>query len=248
MRLTLLPLLLAAPVLAVATTPVPAQKQTDRTPLTPPEIVPENHVAYVWELPGVVYGVDVPETLSSQGIPVRLHAVRSTWKIDDVFRHVHASFTRARLFIPPEHQQLGASRGYVITGLDVLTLVAYTAYLQPDGPGTLIVFGESFPAQRQDPRATRGFAPTFPGARNVVEFRSESGDSMTYTAPAMATEVVRFYRSTLTKAGFREEDEGEFLRAGERLRVTAFPRKEGGSGVRVTLAKGAAVVDSGPPH
>lgn len=195
---------------------------------------------FTWDVPGVLYGVEVPETLDANGTPVRLRALRSTWDIDSVFRHIAKSFVAYGLYVAPEEHQVAAARGYQITGLDVDTMVAYTAYLQPEGKGTLVVLGESWHAVKQT-KQVEGFTATFPGAQDLTTFRSEAGDAMTYTAGAPPEVVLAFYRDVLGRSGYREKEAGVFIGTGEIVRVTAFPTSAGTSArsaVKVSRQRG----------
>jgi hypothetical protein len=191
--------------------------------------------AFVWDLPGVVRAAEIPEIMESDGIPVHVRAVESTWDPDSLFRHIFDSFNAAGLYVAPERKQIPAANGYLITGIDPDSFVAYTAYLQREGKRTLVVVGESWPALRKKPEAP-GFAPVFPGAANLLSFRSEAGSSLTFTAPAPPKEVLAFYRDVLGKAGYAPAEDGTFAGKDGVFQITAV-EQPGGSAVKVTLER-----------
>ncbi len=196
---------------------------------------PPANPPFTWDIPGVTEGVEVPDTYEVQGMPVRMRAVHSTWKIDDLLGHILDSFAKAGLYVPGPDDQLTAQRGYVLTGLDVDRYISYTAYLQPEGKGTLVVMGESDPTKVKPPDTSLGFAPTFPGAQDLLVTRSESSQLATYTAPASPAEVLEFYRSTLARGGYTEVEPGLFRSPGTLLRVTAATLKDGRNATAVKV-------------
>lgn len=204
-----------------------------QAPIQPPAGAAPTRV-YVWEVPQAIDAVDVPERIEAGGVPVAIHAVRSKERPEALFASLRAQFERKGLFIPPpSHLPLRGSDPQ-LTGLDPDTLIAYTVFLQVNGDGTTTaVFTETFLTERRTAAMEVDFAPVMPGARGVLQTRTEGFRVLSYRAPATEEEAWDFHRQVLAGASFQETARGLFWRDGEELRISVRPDSKGGVSVSV---------------
>ena len=94
---------------------------------------------FKWEIPDVVADVDVPGTMLATGVPVKLHAVVSKRRYEDVATEVVKSFRKQGLYIAPDSHQPQLTREPQLTGLDPVKMISYTVILQPNKDGTTTV-------------------------------------------------------------------------------------------------------------
>jgi len=190
---------------------------------------------FVWDVPERLDEVEVPGEMKSDGIPVRLAAVRSKLKLDALMRHIYLKYLEAGLYVPKAENQLKSPQVPMLTALDPDTYVSYTAVFQPNPDGTTtVVLGEAHLDERQDPSARGNFAPIFPGAEALIHSEMEGMRSLTFTAKATGDEVKRFYRETFGKAGAREVAPDTFQTGRRQLRVATHAIDGGKQVVSIT--------------
>ncbi|ATB44807.1 hypothetical protein [Corallococcus macrosporus] len=182
---------------------------------------------FTWDVPKVVAVVDVPGTVISEGVPVRMSAVLSAERPEVIGQHLVSRFQAWELHVPKESLQPQLLRETMITALDTRQFISYTAILQANPDGTTTVFmGEANLAQgRKQPQST--VAPMFPGARDSMKADTESARTLTYSVDAKQPEVEAFYRTELGNAGFREEEPRLFRSPNEEIKLSFSPTKEG---------------------
>jgi hypothetical protein len=174
---------------------------------------------FKWEIPDVVANVDVPGTMLATGVPVKLHAVVSKRRYEDVAAAVVKSFQQQGLYIAPESHQPQLVKEPQLTGLDPVKMITYTVILQPNKDGTTtVILGEANigKIQRGSPA---DFAPMFPGARNVIHTDVEAMKTVMYDVLASRAEVEAFYKDSLLKAGYTRDAVGSYRRGSEELMV-----------------------------
>ncbi len=181
---------------------------------------------FTWDVPKVVAVVDVPGTIVSEGVPVRMTAVLSAEKPEIIGQHLVSRFQLWELHVPKPSLQPQLLRETMITALDTKQFISYTAILQANPDGTTTVYmGEANLAQGRQPQAA--VAPVFPGASDTVKAEAESSRTLTYAVDAKQAEVEAFYRTELGKLGFREEEPRFFRSPNEELKLSFSPTKEG---------------------
>lgn len=179
---------------------------------------------FTWDVPQVVGAVDVPGVMMADGIPVRIHAVRSKEKPQVLLQHLVDRFLAWGFFIPPVEQQAQPFRQPQLTALDTERLISYTVILQPYPDGTTAVYlGEA--DLSQPPSRSSSFAPIFPGASEVLHSDVEAARSLTYSAAAKQPEVEAFYREELGKAGYSEVEKNLYRNDSDELQVMVRPAK-----------------------
>jgi hypothetical protein len=216
-----------------AAAPVEAKKPAERPPFT-------------WDIPNAHEPIAVPGTLEANGVPIRLRAVKSTWKVEDLMGHVARSFAKAGLYIPPPAHQLQMVREPTLTALDPDRQISYTAFFQPNPDGTTtVIMGEGNVGKRKKSDG-KYFAPLFPGAAGVVSSDVEGARTLAYSVKASGPEVQKYYADVLSKEGYQQREPGTFAKEGKEIRVIASAAKDGQTSVAV-IAR-LASEDAAPPR
>lgn len=195
---------------------------------------------FEWDVPGIVSHVDVAGTQEALGIPMKLHAVTSSWKPDALFKHFAEQFQKAGFFIPPPSGQTPVHGAVSLTALDVDRLLAYSVImrLNPDGKTTKVLLGTANVGQIRTPEST-AFAPVYPGADNLVTINVEVGKSLSYVTKATPQQLADFYREAMTKLGYTEKQPGVYRKGREAVEVLGRPVPQGGLSVIVTSRNGS---------
>lgn len=222
MQLTLLPLLL----LAAASGPKHHAPKAN-VPVVAPAL-PQFH----WDIPEPKERVEVPGVVSSNGLPMKLFAVRSGWKTAELVQYFATAFEKAGLYIPPAREQIQRLRYPQLTALDPERMVTYTVILQPNEDGsTTVITGEAHLAERKP--ISQWLVPLFPGAEQPVQSDLEAMKTLIYTVPAAPADVQRFYDEQLKALGFQAGGGGTFAKGGRVLRLDVRPGEKGGTRVLV---------------
>jgi hypothetical protein len=196
--------------------------------------VPERPRPHVWVVPRPLQALDVPGRTQALGMPVSIHAVRSAESVPVLEAHFRRQFQEAGLFLPPRAHVAPVSSEVQVTGLDPDTFIAYTVFLQPNPDGsTTVLLTEAFLGERRREAPQDAFVPLMPGARDVMQSRTENTSLVQYSVKASREEARGFHTRTLTGAGYREVEPGVFVRGAERLRVSVQTLREGEVGVVV---------------
>jgi len=185
---------------------------------------------FAWPRPEVIEEIDVPDTVKSAGVPVKLRLLRSRLGPQALLEAFARAFVEAGLYVPPVQRRVVAEPH--VTGLDWRAFVSYSAILHPNGDGTTTcVLGEAALAKKTDKGPD--LAPLLPGARDVLRVEQEGARVLSYWAGAPAAEVQRFYGETLGRFGFKPSAEEPFVfeRRGERLTLMVTPERTGGVSV-----------------
>jgi hypothetical protein len=234
-------LLVLAPLLLAAGAPGKTAK------LKAPPAAPIEKVPYSWDIPNAHDSISVPSTLEANGVPVRLSAVKSTWKVADLLPYIADSFFKHGLYVPPVRHQLQLVKEPTVTALDHVRMISYTAIFQsnPDGT-TTVIMGEANVGKRRKP-SDKHFAPIFPGAGPVVTADVEGARTLNYTAKTQSSEVMKFYKDVLAKEGYSEKEPGTFQKQAQEIRVIAQPVKDGDVSVAV-IGRAAPETGASSPH
>jgi hypothetical protein len=178
------------------------------------------------QVPDAIEQMDVPETMKALGVPVKVRAVRSKQKPDQLIQHFRGAFSKAGLFVPEDGELRSAGNLLQVTGFDMRNNNSVSVILQPNQDGTTtVVVGEAYLHAAQKGSA-EVFAPVFPNAEGLIVANLELGQSLAYTANGKSDEVEDFYRSTLTMTGYKEVAAGQFEKKRELLRIWLKPRAE----------------------
>ena len=178
-----------------------------------------------WDIPGGLERIEVPGEQHAMGIPMKLHAVRSSRSLQELHAHFLQAFARAGLYVPPPGDVKLPLSDPSLTALDPEKEVSYTIIFQSNPDGTVTcVLGEAHLGRRKPPGDF--FAPLHPGARAPIQTAGEGMRTLNYETPAPLAEVLAFYRQTLTRQGFKEVDPLTF-RKGQTLWKVQAQRGEG---------------------
>lgn len=201
---------------------------------------------FTWDVPQVVEAVDVPGVMMADGIPVRVHAVRSKEKPTVLLQHLVDRFLAWGFFIPPVEQQAQPFRQPQLTALDPERLISYTVILQSNPDGTTTVYlGEA--DLSQPPARQSSFAPIFPGAGEVLHSDLEAARSLTYSVSAPRPEVEGFYRQELGKVGYAQVETNLYRKGSDELQVMVRPARGGQVSV-VVIRRTAPQSDPAPDN
>jgi hypothetical protein len=190
---------------------------------------PEKKKRFEWDVPGMVSQVEVEGVQVALGIPMKLHAVTSSWKPTDLFRHFATQFKEQGFYIPPPSHQVVVHGAMSLTALDVNRDLTYTVFLRvnPDGKTTRVLLGTANVGQIRNPSADNTFAPVYPGASQLVTSDVEAGRSLSYVITATAEQLAAFYRDAMKAAGWEEKRPGTYRKGSERVVVMARPLEKG---------------------
>ena len=161
-------------------------------------------VPFAWPTPDLIEQVDVPGTLRSGSIPIRLRAVRLRRSVEQLYPLYRDAYRRSGFFSPPPRAQVNLFNNPAITAIDPYRMISYTAIFQANRDGTTtVVLGEANLSIPATP-ATAG-VPVPPSARAVLRTSFEGGEVIAYEA-GPADEVRRFYGDVLGRAGYAKVD------------------------------------------
>ncbi|NTX54981.1 hypothetical protein [Myxococcus sp. CA039A] len=181
---------------------------------------------FKWEVPGVVGVVEVTQPVLSSGVPVKLSAVRSKARPEDILQALVDRFLLWGLHVPPESRQPQLLREPMITAIDTRAFVSYTAILQPNPDGTTTVFlGQA--DLSQGPRPQSNVAPIYPGGAGMMQTDMEGARTLVYSVSAKAADVEVFYRNELTQAGFEEVEPRVYRSSQDEMQLKLTPAKDG---------------------
>ncbi len=184
---------------------------------------------FVWPRPQLVEEIDIPAVVKADGVPVRLHVIRSKMGIEELLQTYATAFEQAGFYIALKQKRIVAEPH--ITALDWRTRISYSAIFSPNADGTTsCLFGEAAMGKQTAVPAS-DFAALMPAAREVMRIDQEADRVISFSVKARVDEVNQFYRETLTPVGFLPgpaEDEANLYGKGdERIRVIATPRADG---------------------
>lgn len=180
--------------------------------------------------------------MESEGLPMKLHAVRSKLRIDLLIDHVRRSFHEANLYVAPNQVQVSSDPQ--LTGLDPDRMVAFTVIFQANADGsTTAILAESHLAERRENKSY--FAPVHPGGQAPLETNVEGARTLSYGVFVPETEIHRFYKDLLPKIGYVEQPGMKFRKGDRQLTVHYNARK--GEMARVMVFEGPYLEDSLQP-
>jgi hypothetical protein len=189
---------------------------------------------FEWNVPQLVSWTEVGDRMVGQGLPLKVWAVRSKWKLDELAVHYAKRFLDAGFYVDPRQKKLPGSTLPRLTALDTSTMWSYTVMFYPEADGTTtMLLGAADLGSRAAPQVADFAAPVFPGATSATSFNLESARALSFRTRATEGEVSAFYRQTLKAAGWTEDLDrpGTFVKDGRALRVLARAEKTGGLGV-----------------
>lgn len=171
-----------------------------------------------WKVPGLVSTVEVPGQMSVGGTPVRLQVYTSRETVQRLLQYFATAFDEAGFYIQREQRQLIAQPH--LTALDTRTFTSYTVILEPEPGGlTSVVLGEA-KLDVPRPATPSNLFPVYPGAVNVLHGDFEGARTLTFRVAAKTAQVQAWYREQLTRAGYKEEAPGIFLRQEQEIRLS----------------------------
>jgi len=180
-------------------------------------------VPFEWNVPELLAWTQVGSNgMEAAGLPLKMYAVRSKWKLHDLAVHYAKRFIDAGFYVDPRQKFFPGSTLPRLTALDPLSMWSYTVvfYEEKDGTTTMLLGAADLGHRR--PTADTAL-PLFPGAEHPSSFNLETAHALTFTTAAADAEVIAFYRQTLTAAGFAEKAPGVFAKAGRQLRFFSKP-------------------------
>ncbi|MBL8954528.1 MAG: hypothetical protein JNK82_27360 [Myxococcaceae bacterium] len=180
-----------------------------------------------WELKNVVENIEMPGIQESQGIPVKLHAVRVKNNLRGVLEEIVGSFEKQNLFIQPIDQQPQITAEMAVTGLDSDRFISYTAIIRCERGGyCTVVLGEAniglAAAMKQMNKAKGMFAPVPSSARNVTTSSAEGIESISFSTTELSeADLKKWYATELSKLGFQPaKKEGRFRRGSDMIQLS----------------------------
>jgi hypothetical protein len=216
-----LSLLLAAAPVGDAGVSKKAKAPRPTTPVPPNPATIEAR-QFRWDIPNVVSEVDMPGETVSMGVPVRLRAVVVKGKVEDVAKHILASFMRQKLWVPPhEYQTQPLGSGAQLTAFDPFNNVSYSVIFQANEKGLLtLILGESNIGALAKKSPNEG-PLVYPGVSDVLATRLEGMKTLSYAVAESQEKVLEHYRSALPKQGYRSIAPEVYRKGSEEVRVTA---------------------------
>jgi hypothetical protein len=189
---------------------------------------------FVWPKPEMVEEIDIPDVIQADGVPVRLHVVRSKMGVDQLLQTYATAFDKAGFYVALDQKRMLAEPH--ITALDWRTKISYSAILSPNQDGTTsCMLGEAALGKKATPTAASDFAPLMPNAREVVRIDQETDRLISFTVRAKADDVNRFYRESLPPKGFAaapaDEEPNLYGKGQERIRVMTKGKGDGTTSV-----------------
>lgn len=184
---------------------------------------------FQWTIPRVLEVLDVPGETWAEGIPVRIHAVRSAERPEQILKDFLAAARAQGLHVPPPEALPPTESKAKLTAYDPRTGIAHTVLLQPEGDSCAVLLADA-DMSRWQPAGGEAFAPLPPGASAPLVTRAEGFETMSFELPTTGADPLAFYRSELPRAGFQQVEADLFRGGGVELRVRVTePRKGGGA-------------------
>ncbi len=191
---------------------------------------------FTWPMPDPVESIPLAGVSEANGVPVRLHVLRSKRPARELLQIYATAFERAGFYIDPKQKRRLAQPH--LTALDVRALVSHSVVLQPNEDGTTTcVLGEAnLGAAQRAAQGQRGPA-VLAGATAVMAVQQEGARYLSYQLAARPEQVREQLRAALGKEGWlpspRPEEDGVFTRAQKVLRVLVRESEPGHSAVVV---------------
>lgn len=178
-----------------------------------------------WALGNVIEDIDIPGLQESNGVPVKLHAVRVKNDLRGVLEEIVGNFQKQGLYIQPVDQQQQFTAETAVTGLDVDRFISYSAIIRCERKGVCtVVLGEAnvglAAALRQFNKAKGTFAPVPPNAQGMITTSAEGMSSLAFSVPTGEAEVKKWYAAELPKLGFTPLQDNRYKRANEVVTVS----------------------------
>jgi hypothetical protein len=163
--------------------------------------------AWWTDLPGLVSPPSAPSTTQMNWVQILQRSGVSSRSAQELKAHFAARFAKAGLYLAPEQEKWQPQVGAQVTGLDTDQLISYSALLQPSGKVTTVVLTASAVGVRKTTPAKELIGPVYPGSSEATSFEVETMKAISYSTGATPAELKAFYRDTLTKAGYREQED-----------------------------------------
>ncbi len=194
---------------------------------------------FVWPKPALIEEIDIPDVIRSDGIPVRLHTIRSKLGVQELLQTYATAFDQAGFYIAMEQKRIVAEPH--LTALDPRTKISYSAIISPNADGTSsILLGEAAMGKKRP--SLKDFAPVMPAASSVMRVDQETGRVLSFTVRASVDEANAFYRETLVPAGFAPspvaEEGNVYVKGSERIEVMAKASPNGTTAVVLMQRRG----------
>ncbi len=189
---------------------------------------------FEWPMPDALESIELPGVSQADGVPVRLHVLRTRRSAQEMLQVYADAFDRAGFYIDPRQKRRLAQPH--LTALDVRTLISRTVVLQPHPDGsTTCVLGEANLGAAQRAAQAQAGPPAMPGAVKQMRVNQEGSRFLSFQVKGKADGVHSHYRASLGAAGWtpspRAEEEGVFTRGEQVLRVMVKESEPGQSDV-----------------
>jgi len=207
--------------------------------------------SFAWPTPDLIEAADVQGPMTTEGIPLRLRAVRLKHSLDELAPLYVAAYRRAGFYIPPRAHQVDLFRDPALTALDTRHFISYTAIFQenPDGT-TTVVLGEANLGLARPSNAPPGL-PLYAGAAHLSRATFEGSGVVSYEAAASPKAVRAFYQDQLGKLGFASSanaEDADVFRKGEiELSLHLAAQEHGKTAVVLILKQKAAPTSPSTP-
>ncbi|MBX7098801.1 MAG: hypothetical protein K1X89_13925 [Myxococcaceae bacterium] len=195
--------------------------------------------AFDWNVPKLEAWTQVGDAMVVNGVPLKIYAARSRWKLQDLLQHYVRRFEDERFFIDRKARLPGLELPHVVA-LDTESKWSYLVYGFPERDGsTTLILGAADNAHRVPRSAGPTPWPMFPGGKLLFVSDLEGGRMMHFRAAATADEVRDFYAQVLGQGGWKRQDDGTFTSGERTLTLRVAP---GTKGLQVTLLEGGGAL------
>lgn len=195
--------------------------------------------AFDWDVPKLEAWAQVGDTMVVNGVPLKIYAARSRWKLQDLLQLYVRRFEDQRFFIDRKARLPGLELPHVVA-LDTETRWSYLVYGFPERDGsTTLILGAADNAHRLPRTAGPTPWPMFPGGKLLFVSDLEAGRLMHFRVAATADEVRDFYGQVLAQGGWKRQDDGTFTSGERSLTVRTAPSPKG---LQVTLLEGGGAL------
>jgi hypothetical protein len=191
---------------------------------------------FTWPMPDVLESIDLPGVSMANGVPVKLHILRTRRPAAEMLQRYATAFDRAGFYIPPRQKRRLAEPH--LTALDTVALISHTVILKPEPDGsTTCILGEANLRSAQGAAQARKAPLLMPGAADVVQVQQEGSALLSFEVRADAEAVRRHYRERLVREGWQASDrpgeEDVFSRAEQVLQLVLREKAGGVSSVLI---------------
>lgn len=174
-------------------------------------------------VPGAIAPLTAPSFTMVDGVRVTSATAVSKKDAASLQAHFTALFEKKGLYLADEVKEVELPNTLQVTGLDPDNMISYSVLLQPSKKGFTTVILSSAELAKKPMPATASFAPMMPNAAGIATAQLEGLQTLSYDVTATPAEIKAFYRTELSKMGYREVEELTFQKGSDRLVLNVAP-------------------------